>query len=460
MDWINKIHQGDVLKVLKQMPDEFVDMAITSPPYYSLRDYKIDGQIGLEEHPQLFINKLVEIFHELKRVLKKTGSFYLNLGDTFMGGNLCAGMSPDYKSLSTIHKEKYNSKKFNEAIKKRNKLRSNWLQPKQLLMVPYRTAISMQEDGWILRNIIIWKKISPMPSSVTDRYNTSYEPIFFFVKSRKYFFDLDSIREPYKPSSVQRYNYPVGHIRTNAVGLKEIDGYHCDQDVNLNPLGKIPNDFIEYSDSKYSSKEEEAKHRQGFSKDRNEFEQNPLGKNPGDFAESWSDIFYVHTSSYKGAHFAVYSPKLLMKPIKSSCPQFVCKKCGRPREKIIITEGSRTPEEEAKLKELIEERGIPRQTAGILVPSHSKIIGEKWEECKCNAGFEPGIVLDPFMGSGTTAVVAKEIGRRYIGIELNPKYIEMAKKRIAKYTVIHNYVSETDQDKNELIDNDGLDWSI
>ena len=420
--WVNKIHCGDVLEVLKQMPDEFVDMIITSPPYYGLRDYGVNKQIGLEEHPQIYINKLVEVFHELKRVLKPTGSFFLNCGDTFFGGNLCYGMAEDYKSLSTINKEKYNSKRFNDFIKNRNKLRSNWLQPKQLLMVPYRLAAKMQDDEWILRNIIIWFKKNPMPSSVKDRWNTSYEPVFFFVKSKKYYFDIDSIREPYKTSSVQRYDYPLGHIRTNAQGLKEITGYHCDKDVSLNPLGKIPNDVIDYSESKFSSKDEESKHRQGFSKDRNEFEHHPLGKTP-------TDIFPVNTESFSGAHFATFPHKLVSQPVKSSCPQFVCKKCGKPREKIT----------EVK---------------------NGQIVKQYWKECNCNSGFEPGIVLDPFMGSGTTAVVAKELGRRFIGIELNTEYIKMANERISKFTVIHNYVSDVKQEKEELTDDEGLDWSI
>ena len=424
--WINKIHQGDVLEILKEMPDNLVDMSITSPPYFNLRDYNIDKQIGLEEHPQQFIDKLVEVFHELKRVLKPTGSFFLNIGDTFWGGNLCYGMSPDYKSLSTSNKDqKFDTDRFNEVIKKRNKLRSNWLQPKQLLMVPYRLVAKMQDDGWILRNIIIWKKDNPMPSSVKDRFNTSYEPVFFFVKNRKYFFDMDSIREPYKTSSIQRYDYPLGHIRTNAVGLKEITGYHCDKDVELNPLGKIPNDFIKYDDSKFSSKEEESKHRQGFSKDRNEFEHHPLGKTP-------TDIFPVNTTSFKGSHFAVFPPELLMKPIKACCPQQVCKKCGVPRERIIQNSDY--------------DYSVDENTVG-------------WTKCKCNEGFEPGIVLDPFMGSGTTGVVAKELNRRWIGIELNSEYIKMAKKRLGKHTVVHDFDGKTDQPSEELVDEDGLDWS-
>ena len=452
-EWINKIHKGDVLDVLKKMPDNFVDMSITSPPYYNLRNYgDIDGQIGLEIHPQEFIDKLVEVFHELKRVLKPTGSFFLNIGDTFFGGNVCVGMPEGWESLSTMNIEKkYKSDKFDEVIKKRNKLRSNWLQPKQLLMIPYRLAAKMQDDGWILRNIICWEKGNPMPSSVRDRFNTSYEPVFFFVKSKKYFFDMDSIREPYKTSSIKRYDHPLGHIRTNAVGLKESTGYHCDKDVDLHPLGKIPNDFFGYEKSKFSSKEEESKHRQGFSKNRNEFEHHPLGRIP-------TDIFPVNTTSFKGSHFAVFPPELLMKPIKSSCPQQVCKKCGVPRERItqnpdfdysVNTENIKDTHKRNINDEKTQSTSALHRTGNEGVFYMGKTVG--WTKCKCNEGFEPGIVLDPFIGSGTAGIVAKDLNRRWIGIELNPEYIKMAKNRIKKYVVVHEFEVKTDQPNEELI---------
>jgi len=236
---LNKIIQGDWIKLAEQLDDESIDLIMTSPPYWGLRDYgtqnetiwdgdkncehewvseerwlhrgttqsKISGddsghlnekkttdnfcircgdwkgQLGLEPTPQLYIKHLIDGFRILKKKLKKTGSFYLNLGDTYFGGNLCVGQPEGWESISTINKEKYNSEKFNEFIKNRNKMRSNWLQPKQLMLMPSRVAIALQEDGWILRNDIIWNKPNPMPSSVKDRLNTTYEHIFHFVKS-------------------------------------------------------------------------------------------------------------------------------------------------------------------------------------------------------------------------------------------------------------------------------------
>ena len=150
-----------------EMPDGFVDLVFTSPPYWGLRDYGVDGQIGFEDHPQKYIDKIVEVSRAVRRILKKSGSYYLVLGDTYCG---------------TGAKRKIDG--------------SNWLQPKQLLLLPSRIAVALQGDGWVLRNDCIWYKPNHMPSSVKDRRTTSFEHVFHFVKSRRYYYDLDSIRVP------------------------------------------------------------------------------------------------------------------------------------------------------------------------------------------------------------------------------------------------------------------------
>lgn len=192
---------GDCVEAMKTLQDATVDMVMFSPPYWGLRDYGIEGQIGLEPHPSEWIGKMVSVCKEIRRVLKKSGSMYLNVGDTYYGqhghdkGKLRFGKpNVPYKGHS------YPEINFSN-------LKSNWLQPKQLLGMPWRLAIALQEESWILRNAIVWHKPNPMPSSVKDRLNNTYEFIFHFVKNRRYYYDLDAIRQPHKRgTSIQRTN--------------------------------------------------------------------------------------------------------------------------------------------------------------------------------------------------------------------------------------------------------------
>jgi DNA modification methylase len=186
---LNRVICGDAVKVLKKMPDKCVDMVMTSPPYWNLRNYGVKDQMGLESDPQEYINRIATIFDEVNRVLKKTGSLYLNLGDTY------CGVGSD----------------------------NSWLCPKQLLLLPPRIAIAMQDRGWLLRNVIIWHKPNSMPSSVKDRLTNTWEYLFFFVKSPRYYFDLDAIRVPHKTGPT-KFNYRVREAKR---GDKMIIGVHA-----------------------------------------------------------------------------------------------------------------------------------------------------------------------------------------------------------------------------------------
>ncbi len=265
---INKIHCIDVLEGLKKLPNDSIDCIVTSPPYWNLRNYDIKNQIGLEQNPQDFIDKIVEIMKECKRVIKPTGTIWLNLGDSY------------YKSKKDV--------------------RSNWFKHKQRLLIPFRIAIKCQNElDLILRNDITWVKHvwnyktkksigNSMPIGVKDRLNTTSESLFFFVKSQRYYFNLDSVRIPYR--------------------------------------GKIG--------------------------------ANPIGKNPGDCI-----MFPLEPNREK--HIAMFPQTL---------PEF-CIKAGCPKN---------------------------------------------------------GIVLDPFIGSGTTAIVAKKLNRNFIGFDLNKNYIKIANRRISQ----------------------------
>jgi len=307
----NVIHTGHVLDVLREkIPDESIDCCVTSPPYYGLRAYGTEpqiwdgnadcehewgedipefhkgqveqikwknakgagfgqtakmgnfcihcgawcGELGLEPHPSDFIRHLVQIFREIKRALKKSGSLWIVLGDTYWGSGAGTQYEPkgDCKESYIMP---YISKKSQQRVKK-----SNWLQPKQSLLIPHRVAIAMQEDGWCLRNTVIWHKPNAMPASIKDRLNNVHEYMFHFVKSRRYYYDLDSIR-------VESQHISGGKF--GALALRQ------------------------------NEKIEQREH--------------PLGKNPGDL---WS----INTQPCPEAHYAVFPEELVVKPIKASCP--------------------------------------------------------------------------------------------------------------------------------------------
>ena len=336
---LNNIYQGDVNAVLQTFPDSCVDMIMSSPPYWGLRDYGVEGQLGMEKTPEEYVEKFRLIFRELKRVMKPTATLWWNIGDTYGGrkkGNTQGQSSKTHEGAF------YNSDSFKK---------SGGIE-KCLSMMPERIAFMAIEEGFILRNKIIWHKPNPMPSSVKDRLNNTYEFVYLFSKQKKYYFDLDAIRVPHK-EGITRWGGNIIKVPENGKGVQATD--------------------------------------------RERLWRNYKGKNPGDF---WN----ITTQPFPEAHFAVFPEKLCETPIKAGCPREVCRKCGKPRERIILTKPP-------------EGGNIGGRTDG-------------WTSCNCNAGFRAGIVLDPFMGAGTTALVARKLGRNYVGIELNPEYIKIAEKRM------------------------------
>jgi site-specific DNA-methyltransferase (cytosine-N4-specific) len=191
---VGQIHCSDAGQFIARLPNESIDFVMTSPPYWGLRDYGVEGQIGLEKNPRKYIDTLVAVFRDLQRVLKAHGSFYLNLGDTYcsMKGS-CFNAGGGARSIRQFaYRQLTRGTNPNRMLKADGR----WLQPKQLLMIPARVAVGLQDDGWILRNDIIWYKPNGLPSSVRDRLANKYEHVFHFVKSRRYYYDLDSIRVP------------------------------------------------------------------------------------------------------------------------------------------------------------------------------------------------------------------------------------------------------------------------
>ena len=435
-DFINKIICGDCLEVMKEMPAKSIDMVITSPPYWGLRDYGFEqifggdkdcehdfgiihrragdksgphgpgsilgptkhaqhdvrmgeptkacskcqawkGQLGLEPTPEFYIEHLTEIFNEVKRVLKKEGTLWLNIGDTY------GGSGGDHKEW---HK---NDAGFQGGLMRGCQPKK--LMPKCLLMVPERLAWSLIQNGWILRNKIIWYKPNAMPSSVTDRFSNRWEYIFMFSKSQRYYFDLDAVRES--------VNYPDRIYNPDT-------SQHKTSKLNNRCAGGLHDGRTEYN--------------------------HPLGKNPG-------DVFEINTQPFPKAHFAVFPEKLCEKPIKAGCPEKVCKTCGKARERIIEKEidPSWKPKYESRYKDShgAEEGGNPRsrhKNTAIEQALHTSTKTIGYTSCNCNAGFEGGIVLDPFCGAGTALYVAKEMKRRFIGIDIKQEYCDMCEKRLAQ----------------------------
>lgn len=202
------LYQGDAAKVLSTLEEQSVDCIVTSPPYYGQRDYGIDGQIGLEEHPQTYINRLVAVFHEAKRILKPTGSLWVNIGDTYWSGK--------GRSHGIDAKQKY--RRFDRPQDKTGE--KPWCTPKQLLLLPHRFAIAMQEDGWIVRNDNIWYKPSPTPDPVKDRCAVVHEYVFHFVKQRRYYFNAAAVAVPSKGGRSTKTPPSVWTIPTVPSGKK------------------------------------------------------------------------------------------------------------------------------------------------------------------------------------------------------------------------------------------------
>ena len=296
----NIIHIGDNLFHLTNIPDNSVDMCVTSPPYYNLRDYKNSGQIGAENTVKDFVENLCKVFDEIHRILKPTGSCWVNIGDTY--------------------------------------------DKKRLLQVPSRFEIAMCDRDWYLRNEIIWSKPNPQPISSKDRFWGNHEKFFWFVKDvKKYYFNRDAILVPQAEISIRRMFSKNNMEKRKDFNATSKEGFAISSNSQ---------------DKHYARMREEM----GIDKEFNYEELIKSGKCP---TRPEFDTWNVPSVTYKGAHFAVYPPELIEKPILSCCP-------------------------------------------------------------------EQGIVIDPFMGSGTTGEVAKLNNRRYIGLELNPEYAILANERISK----------------------------
>ena len=247
---------------------------------------------------------------------------------------------------------------------------------------------------WILRNSIIWKKPNPIPSSAKDRFSNDFEHIFFFVKSRKYYFETQY--EPYAESTINDNRF--GRKDLNITTIKE--GY--EEAGAQNPV---------------------------------EMKRRIFGKGL-QLGRRKRCVWDISTKSFSGAHFATFNEELIETPIKSGCPEEVCKKCGIPKEKVYEMEQTsevKNIDSNTKYKSFEEESTVRQGFTSETKWKPPVIKSVSYKHCNCSEGFEPGVVLDPFMGSGTSAVVALKQNKKFIGIELNQDFIDIANKRIKPY---------------------------
>lgn len=319
----NQVLTGDARRVLPTLLPESVDCCITSPPYANrLRDYGVAAQLGQEATVTAYVANLLAVFGDVRRLLKPTGSLWLNLGDGYA------------------------------------KYAWQGASPGSLLLVPQRIALALDADGWIVRNVVIWQKPNPMPQSARDRLSATYEVVIHATKTRSYFYDLDAVRVPH---------------RTLRAGPNPTERNRRYQGNNTG-LGKL-----------------KAAGRVG----------NARGKNPG-------DVWTVPTATDRLGHQATFPEALIERPILATCPERICVQCdsGWTRPTRIVSrptnEGMRQVREVGELR-----------------------------RCDCRAPVRAGVVLDPFMGTGTTAVAAERLGRDWLGVELNPDFSKLATDRLA-----------------------------
>src|SRR5690554_2409615 len=414
-----RILEGDVLARLREIESGSVRCCVTSPPYWGLRDYGVDGQLGLERTPEEYVAALVAVFREVRRVLRDDGTLWLNLGDSYAGslgaqsrggppsdsstlrGNGHVGGGPKIKSLSATQIAAHPKGQTHTG----SLARTPGLKPKDLVGIPWRVAFALQADWWYLRSDIIWAKPSAMPESVKDRPTKAHEYIFLLAKSPRYYYDADAIREPLAGTTVERSKYPRFQNPKNRLA---------------NKIGVAKN--VNYGSPKT---EESAIKRMLQRGKRNK-----------------RTVWTVATRPFKGAHFAVFPPDLIEPCILAGAPEKACPHCGAPWERVterktINKEGwgpSKKNHREYLGEETIFKNGYGRAGNPIVYT-----IGWK-PTCQCenNDGSGRGIVLDPFFGSGTTGVVAAKHGRQWIGIELNPEYIRIAEERLGNIKIVAN----------------------
>ena len=403
---------GDAAAELKKLSDCSVQCCVTSPPYWGLRDYGVDGQLGLEPTPDEYVAKMVAVFSEVRRVLREDGTLWMNLGDSYVRtGETNVPQTKDHRADYPLHlKEGSSDGRVGRSDRPGTRSNANGLKPKDLCGIPWRVAFALQADGWYLRSDIIWHKPNPMPESVTDRPTKSHEYLFLLTKNQRYYYDAEAIKEPSvdPEGSENRYKSEFGGAKADA---------RIEQGLVTTPKGT-----------------------REFNGTRNK-----------------RTVWTIPTSPYSEAHFATFPPDLIKPCIMAgTSARGCCPKCFAPWVRVVEKEkhkvsdsprssgnGDRNDSEDGRYQSETRTIGwepvceCGRDDAMSLWNSNADSMNQ-WNELgedeqkelisKANAPI-PCTVLDPFGGSGTTGMVALELGRKAILIELNPEYIELINRR-------------------------------
>ena len=560
---INTIILGNALIELPKLPSGIANCVVTSPPYWGLRDYGIEpviwdgdknckhefnkydskllhenrqnldggtlgnpkhrrnlhgfgsakagfcskcnawrGSLGLEPTFELYIKHLCDIFDEVKRVLRKDGTCWVNIGDSYGGSGNASGHKEYTKNLGY---------KTLEMGATQGNQRTTGRYAKSLLDIPYRFSIEMINRGWIKRNTIIWHKPNCMPSSADDRFTVDFEYLFFFTKNNKAIFwtnekTLECVsKKPLGIKGIEGKDWEwiecpnckgTGKVKVNIIDRLEIYG---ENDPTGMRRGRMRN-FLDKKKDMYQAGDKPCKrckelgkikysfwsgHDHWFDQQFEEYAPDTLprmergvnvnkwtfgadGQTPHNLSQPrlnkkrgykikqqdkgikhpqyhGKDINYgkqgrnkrcvwiIPTQPFPEAHFAVYPEGLIEIPIKAGCPEFICKKCGKARVKVYEYKGGTIGKSWHDHSKDLEE-GMHQSLGGLDKQGDKPYqrFDRGYSDCGCNAGFESGIVLDPFMGAGTTALVALKQRKRFVGIEIKQEYIDMSYRRIAK----------------------------
>lgn len=385
-----QVLEGDARAVLTTLPAESVHCCVTSPPYWNLRDYGVEGQIGLEKTPEEFLARLVDVFAGVRRVLHPRGTCWVNMGDSYAGGGRGGG--------GTFMSERGDSSWRKQAACNGWSAPPAGLKPKDLLMLPARLALALQADGWWLRSEICWAKERPMPEAVIDRPTKAHEMIYLLTKSEHYAYDGYAVREPVS-----------GGAKPRGAGTTR-KGARAGRGVKANP---------------------------SFA----------WGTRHAAATRNARDVWTFDASPLRDEEFYAAFPEELARRciLAGSSEHGVCSACLAPwariveRQRLLDGEPYENPPPARNTS-----KATPSSASGV---SHARVtvsmkhIGWK-AGCTCGAERRPSIVLDPFTGSGTTGIVARTLGRHFVGVELNPTSAAMARRRIEQDAPLFNRPSE------------------
>jgi DNA modification methylase len=423
----NVVLLGDVRQQLSTLPNDSIQCVITSPPYWSMRDYGMAGQIGLEPTLAEYICNQVAVFEEVRRVLRPDGTLWLNLGDGYFGSG--SGPTGDTSTLKASRNQEQ-SKADRQSFRRDRRdvgdvQHKRGIMPKNLMGIPWRLALALQEAGWWLRSDIIWSKPNPAPESARDRPTRAHEYLFLMTKRPRYFYDAEAIKEPLSANTLARISQ--ANFANQKGGPKDY-GKHEKGGARSRSTRKM----LENLAGKTGLNPKAIKAPSGVKQNASMTAAISRGLAPG--GRNKRTVWSISPQASSEEHYAAF-PQRLVEPclFAGTSAYGACAECEAPFKRLVdiidhagVLGASYHDHKNDRAR---GQRDVPSQA---LAPQR---ITRDWVP-SCNhpasVGVVPCVVLDPYLGSGTTAIVAKKYGRDYIGIELNEDYVKMAERRISR----------------------------